>query len=74
MVEDQLKYIIVLWNANSFHQHAEKVKTFFNLDKLDILLSETHLQNRLYFHTPKYNTYHTNRPDEKAHGRTSMKI
>jgi exonuclease III len=48
---------IVLWNANGLAQHAEEVKTYIQLQKVDIMLiSETHFTEKSY--TTQY-TIHT---------------
>ena len=43
--------------------------------KVDILLvSETHFTNRSYLNIPYYSIYHTEQPDDTAHGGTAVII
>jgi hypothetical protein len=56
-------------------QHAQEIQLFIRTINLDILLvSETHFTNRSYIKIPNYNIYHTNNPDDTAHGGTAVII
>lgn len=66
---------IAAWNANGLTQHSQEVKTFIQMEKIDILLiSETHYTNKSYLKIPKYNIYDTKHPDGTAHGGTAVII
>jgi exonuclease III len=66
---------IAQWNANGLLNHREKIKIFLDINATDILLiNETHFTNKIYLSIPKYNLYHTNHPDDKAHGGAAILI
>lgn len=55
--------------------HSEELKIFVRNHRVDVLLiSETHFTSRSYFKIPGYNMYHTNHPDNKAHGGSAVLI
>jgi len=68
-------YKIAVWNANGLQQHARELKMFVNEQNIDIMMvSETHFTDKNYLKVPKYKIYHTNHPDDKAHGGTAIII
>lgn len=55
--------------------HSEELKIFFKNHHIDVLLiSETHFTSKSYFRIPGYNIYHTDHPDNKAHGGSAVLI
>lgn len=66
---------IAEWNANGMSLHAHEIKTFIIDNNIDVLLvAETHFTNKNHLKIPKYNIYHTNHPDNTAHGGTAVII
>lgn len=66
---------VALWNANGLAQHCQEVKTFIQLQKLDVLLiSETHFTNVSFLKIPGYTVYSANVPDGRAHGGSAVII
>jgi len=66
---------IAQWNAIGLLNHKEEVQLFLFQNKIDILLvSETHFTSKTYFTIPGYNLCHTNHPDDRAHGGTTILI
>jgi len=60
---------IAVWNANGLIQHYQELKTFLNINNIDIMLiSETHFTNKSYFKIPFYTVYDTKHPSGKARG------
>ena len=66
---------IALWNANGLCQQIHELNSFLPGNEIDILLvAETHLTNRSYVKIPNYKLFHTNHPDNKAHGGAAVII
>lgn len=66
---------IALWNANGLAQHSQELQLFIFHNKLDIvLISETHFTDRSYFKLPYFKLYHSNHPDNTAHGGSAILI
>jgi hypothetical protein len=44
---------LALWNANGLTQHAEELKTFISVHKIDaMLISATHFTDKSYLKLP----------------------
>lgn len=66
---------IVVWNANGISQSKSELQTFLLIHKIDVMLiSETHLTNKHFFHIKNYFFYDTKHPDNKAHGGSGILI
>ncbi len=66
---------IALWNANGLVSHRQEVITFLNHNKIDVfLVSETHFTDRTYFKIPNYSIFHSNHPDNTAHGGSAVLV
>lgn len=66
---------IAVWNANGLCRHAQEIKTFLNLQNIDIMLiSETHFTSKSYLKIPNYTIYNTNHPDGRARGGSAIII
>ncbi len=69
----QLKMCI--WNANGLAQHKLEVKTFLEINNIDVMLiSETRFTSKNFFKIDGYSVYNTKHPDGKAHGGTAILI
>lgn len=66
---------IATWNINGLSRRKDEVTAFMVANDLDVLLvSESHLTDRRYFHIPGYCTYFTGHPDGRAHAGTAIII
>ena len=67
------KLKISIWNANGLAQRSLELKTFLTQHDIDvILISETHFTSKSYLKIPNYEIYHTNHPENKAHGNSAV--
>lgn len=71
--QNELK--IVLWNSNGLSQHILELKSFIHNNSVDIILvSETHFTPKSFINIPNFSIFHTNHPDNTAHGGTAIII
>lgn len=69
------KLKISVWNANGLVNHGQEVKTFLTMHDLDIMLiSESHMTEKSYIKIPQYSLHHTQHPEGKARGGTTIII
>lgn len=66
---------LAVWNANGLCRHVQEVKSFLQIQEIDIMLiSESHFTDKSYIKIPNYVIYDTKHPDKKAHGGTAIII
>lgn len=71
--QNELK--IILWNSNGLSQHILELRSFLQQNSVDVLLvSETHFTQKSFVNIPNYSIFHTNHPDNTAHGGTAIII
>lgn len=64
---------IATWNANGLPEKKYNVETLLKIQKLDVLLvSESHLTEKMSFTINGYNVYATHHPDNTAHAGTAV--
>lgn len=67
--------IISIWNANGLAQRTLELKTFIEMNDIDIMLiSETHFTSKNYLKIPYYSVHTSNNPNGRAHGGTALII
>lgn len=71
----QVDLVIAEWNANGVLNHINEIEIFLKHNFIDILLvSETHVTNKSYFHLHGYDIIMANHPDGKAHGGAAVVV
>lgn len=64
---------IAVWNANGLAKKSLELKTFMQMNDIDIMLiTETHFTSKNYMNVPYYSVYTTNNPNGRAHGGTAI--